>query len=112
VPASARVARRCDLLDAPDGACVGEFVVTALTAVASFGAQGAPVSMLEMQTYRIGDDTLFCMGAGRVQGAEQVSAVLGGTGRFAGVRGICRELELVGEASSRGSVEFRIELFG
>ena len=43
-----------DLLDAPDGRSVGEFVATALGAEASFGSRRAG-SPLEMQSFRIGD---------------------------------------------------------
>ena len=110
--AGARVVRRFDLYDAPEGSSVGEFVATALGAEASFGAQGACVSGLEMQSFRVGDDTLFGIGAGGARGAERAYAVLGGTGRFAGARGSCLEREMGGGAPGRGRVEFVVTLVG
>jgi hypothetical protein len=109
----ARVVRRSDLYDAPAGRSVGEFVATTLGAEASFGAQGACVSGLEMLSFRVGEDTLFGIGAGGARGAERAYAVLGGTGRFAGARGTCLEREIGGSgAPGRGHAEFVVTLVG
>ena len=111
-PGAARVVRRLDLLDAPDGRVVGEFVATALGAEAAFGALGPGTAGLEMQSFRIADDTLFGIGAGGARGRERAYAVLGGTGRFAGARGTCVERELSGGGPGRGHVEFLVTLVG
>ena len=105
--------RRCDLLDAPDGASVGEFVATALAAEVSFGIPSGSASPLEMQTFRVGESTLFGIGAGGARGRERAYAVLGGTGRFAGARGTVLEREIEGGAASvRRPVEFLVTLVG
>ena len=109
---AARVVRRLELLDAPDGRSVGEFVATALGAEASFGAIGPGACGLEMQSFRIGDDALFGIGAGGAHGRERAYAVLGGTGRFAGARGTCLEREVSGGGPGRGHVEFLLTLVG
>ena len=111
-PGTARVVRRLDLLDTPDGRVVGEFVATALGAEASFGAIGPGRSGLEMQSFRIADDSLFGIGACGARGSERAYAVLGGTGRFAGARGTCVERELSGGGPGRGHVEFLVTLVG
>lgn len=104
--------RRFDLLDASEGAVVGEFVATALGAEASFGVLGASLSGLEMQTFRMGDDTLFAIGMSSGRDAARAYALLGGTGRFAGARGTCLEREIDSRAPGRGRVEFQLTLVG
>jgi hypothetical protein len=112
-PGGAWVARRCDLLAAPDGPAVGEFVATALAPEVSFGIPSGSASPLEMQTFRIGESTLFGIGAGGARGLERAYAVLGGTGRFAGARGTVLEREVAGGAASvRRQVEFLVTLVG
>jgi hypothetical protein len=110
-PGGAWVVRRCELLDAPDGRSVGEFVATSLAAEASFGTAAAAAAPLEMQTFRMGEDTLFGIGAGGARGGERAYALIGGTGRFAGARGTVLERELRGGAVHRG-LEFVVTLVG
>ena len=111
-PGTTRVVRRFELVETPDGPSAGEFVATALGAEASFGAQGVSLSALELQTFRLGEDTLFGIGALGARGSERAYAVLGGTGRFAGARGTCLERTLEGGGSLRGQVEFLLTLVG
>ena len=106
-PGGAWVVRRCELLDAPDGRSVGEFVATALAAEASFGVAAASAAPLEMLTFRVGDDALFGIGAGGGRGGARAFALVGGTGRFAGARGTALERELGGP---RRHVEFLVTL--
>jgi hypothetical protein len=105
------VVRRCELLDAPGGRSIGEFVATALAASASFGAAAAAAAPLEMQTFRMGEDSLFGIGAGGGRAGERAYAVIGGTGRFGGARGTVVERELRGGAI-RGGLEFVVTLVG
>ncbi len=109
-PGGAWVVRRCALLDAPDGRSIGEFVATSLAAAASFGAAAAAAAPLEMQTFRLGDDTLCGIGAGGGRDGERAYALIGGTGRFAGARGTVLEREHRGGAG-RG-LEFVVTLVG
>jgi hypothetical protein len=110
-PGGAWVVRRCALLDAPDGRSIGEFVATSLAASASFGAAAAAAAPLEMQTFRLGEDTLFGIGAGGGRDGERAYAVIGGTGRFAGARGTVLEREHRSGAVHRG-LEFVVTLVG
>jgi hypothetical protein len=104
--------RRFDLLAEAGGESVGEFVATALTAEGSFGAQGLSAFALEMQTFRVGGDTLFGIGAPGARGGARAYAVLGGTGRFAGARGSCLERAVEPGGPLRGEVEFVLTLVG
>jgi hypothetical protein len=109
---AARVVRRLELLDGAQGAVVGELVATSLGSGASFGAPSPAGACVELQTFRIGDDTLFGMGTEAARAGERAYAVLGGTGRFAGARGACVERSLGDEGAARGQVEFLVTLVG
>jgi hypothetical protein len=110
-PGAAWVVRRCELFDAPGGRALGEFVATALTAEASFGVAAAAAAPLEMQTFRLGEDTLFGVGAGGAHAGSRAYAVIGGTGRFGGARGTVVEREVEAKAP-RPQVEFVVTLVG
>ncbi|HKZ31495.1 MAG TPA: hypothetical protein VJ648_03965, partial [Vicinamibacteria bacterium] len=107
---AARVVRRLELLDALDGRVVGELVATALAAETAFPGSGSASSGLELQTLRIGDDTLFGMGACAARGGERAYALVGGTGRFAGARGTCVEHTLEDDGPVRGEIELVVTL--
>lgn len=109
---AARVVRRLELLEAPDGAVVGEFIATSLGGGASFGAPAPQGACVELQTFRIGEDTLLGMGAEPARAGERAYALLGGTGRFAGARGTCLERAVGDGAATRGQVEFLVTLIG
>lgn len=111
-PGAARVVRRLELIDGPGGAVVGEFVATSLGAGASLGGPPPAGACVEMQTFRVGDDTLLGIGTDTGRGGERVHAVVGGTGRFAGARGTCVERAVVGAGAVRGQVEFLLTLVG
>lgn len=61
-----------------------------------------PVAALEIQTFALGDGTLFGIGAPAGRDGERHCAVLGGTGRFATSRGSYLERP----AATAGLVEF------
>jgi len=110
-PGAAWVVRRCELLDAPDGRPVGEFVATALAAEASFAIPAGSAAALELQTFRLGDAALFGIGAGGTHDGERAYALVGGTGRFAGARGTVLERQ-AGAGARRREVEFLVTLVG
>jgi hypothetical protein len=109
---SSRALRRCELLDGPDGRTVGEFFASGFQLETAFGPQPAAASNIELHTFRLGEDTLFGIGAPLPRGPERTHALLGGTGRFAGARGSYVEREVEGGASGRGRVEFVVTLMG
>lgn len=108
--AAARSLRRCELLDGPDGARVGEFFASGFQLETAFGPLPAAPSNIELHTFRLGEDVLFGIGAPVPRGRERTHAVLGGTGRFAGARGSYVERDVDGGA--RGRVEFVVTLVG
>jgi hypothetical protein len=109
-PGAPWIVRRCELRETPDGPDVGDFVATALAAEPSFGAAGRAAAPLEMHTFRVGDSSLFGIGAGGARG-DRAYALIGGTGRFGGARGTVLERE-VQSGSSRPLVEFVVTLVG
>jgi hypothetical protein len=110
--AGSRALRRCELLDGPEGRQVGEFFASGFELQTPFGPQPAAASNIELHTFRLGEDTLFGIGAPAPRGPERTHALVGGTGRFAGARGTCVEREVEGGASGRGRVEFVVTLVG
>jgi hypothetical protein len=80
-----RLSRHGDLLDAPDGQKVGEFAATCFGSDHSWTMAGPAGSNLEIQTLHLPDGSLFGMGASSAE--QNVHAILGGTGRFAGAKG-------------------------
>jgi hypothetical protein len=107
-----RSLRRLELLDGPEGAPVGEFFASGFLLETAFGPQPAAASNFELHTFRLGEDTLFGIGAPAPRGRERAHALLGGTGRFAGTRGSYVEREVGGDAPGRGHVEFVVTLVG
>ncbi len=104
-----RLNSRGDLLERPDGAKVGEFSATCFSPDSPFGCAGSDHAV-ELQTLKVANGTLFGIGsAGPLADGERAHAILGGTGRFAGVRGsyVIRQ-----NRTGRGeeSVEFLITL--
>lgn len=80
--------RQGDLLDAPNGQKAGEFYATCFGQAASFGARPSKSPTVELHTFRLGTDTVFGMGScSSVRGSQELHAIVGGTGRFAGMRG-------------------------
>jgi hypothetical protein len=109
--AGSRSLRRYELLDGPGGRPVGEFFASGFQLETPFGPQPAAASNIELHTFRLGEDTLFGIGAPAPRGPERTHAILGGTGRFAGARGSYVEREVHG-APGRGRVEFVVTLVG
>lgn len=104
----ARLLASGDLLDAPDGQRVGVVYTNCFCPAAPFGAQKSGTD-LEFQVMHLDDGTLFAMCGGAAEKGARVRAIVGGTGRFAGARGVCLERPAAGE---RDVVEFVVTLAG
>ncbi|MDB6037383.1 MAG: hypothetical protein JWM99_1224 [Verrucomicrobiales bacterium] len=80
---------RGELFEHPEGAAVGEFYSNCFCAESTFGTVNPfAATNVELHTISFKDGTLFGMGANHAHsGHEKNHAILGGTGRFAGVRG-------------------------
>jgi hypothetical protein len=83
-----RMNRQGELLDRPDGKKVGSFHATCFYPESPLHSSPSVASSVELQMFHLPAGTLFGMGgsSAHVVG-EMHHAILGGTGRFAGVRG-------------------------
>jgi hypothetical protein len=99
------------LLAKPDGDPVGEYYATCLSQPGAFGVQLAESPAVELQTFRLPDGTLFGAGANEhdASGAS-LHALLGGTGRYAGVRGIYKLTPVPRDGRTEDWVELEINL--
>jgi hypothetical protein len=79
---SDRHMERCELWDQPGGRKVGELC----GACFGHGPSNAAGQHLMLHSIQLEAGTLFAMGAGEISG-EPTFAILGGTGRFVGVKG-------------------------
>jgi hypothetical protein len=104
----ARLLTSGDLLDAPDGRRIGAVYTNCFCPAAPFSAQKSG-SDLEFQVMHLDDGTLFGMCGGTAERGARVRAIVGGTGRFAGARGVYLERPAAGE---RDVVEFVVTLAG
>jgi hypothetical protein len=88
--AHAHHARSGELLDAPDGTAVGSLIANCFCASGAAPSTGA--SDLEVQVLQLQEGTLFAMCGGPAdRHGARTHAILGGTGRYAGARGVCVE---------------------
>jgi hypothetical protein len=101
----ARLVRSGEILDRPDGKRIGQFFASGFCMETPLGPEVAAPSNLEFQTFQLPDGMLFGMGAAGGRG-ERTLAILGGTGRFAAVRGSYVEREVGPAVPGREAVEF------
>lgn len=106
---SDHVASYGELLDAPGGVRVGEFCTNGFCPETPYGHRLPVASNIEFQTFTLKDGSLFGIGAAG-GGAEKTYAILGGTGRFAGVRGSYVARTTSAEPAGRSAVEFTLSL--
>jgi len=101
-----RVSVRGDLHSEPGGAPVGEFFATAI----AFGGASHPAlaERQEMHTFKLHDGSIF--GTGTAGALEGSFAVLGGTGRYAGVQGTYAARQGHKELGGDGAAEFAFDL--
>jgi hypothetical protein len=110
-PSGHRAVARGVLLDAPDGSSIGEFYTHGLGPVGALGVPVRAASALEIQTLQLADGMLLTMGApAPACGADRISAVVGGTGRFVGASGSCVERSAPTNARGYAPVEFVLTL--
>jgi hypothetical protein len=101
-----RIAVRGDLHTERGGAPVGEFFASAI----AFGGSSHPAlaERQETHTFKLGDGSIF--GAGTAGGLEGSFAVVGGTGRYAGVQGTYTARQGHHELGGDGAAEFVFDL--
>lgn len=100
-----------ELTDTPGGAKVGEFFATSF-GVDSPGRAGPDgVATLEMHTFNLADGTIIGTGTARAAlDAEDVFAIVGGTGRYVGARGSYVARQQPQEWGGDGTAEFTLTL--
>jgi hypothetical protein len=101
-----RVTVRGDLHAHAGGAPAGEFLATAI----AFGGASHPAlaERQETHTFKLRDGSIF--GAGIAGGLDGSFAVLGGTGRYAGVQGTYTARQGHAEFGGDGTAEFVFDL--
>lgn len=107
-PARERLIRQGEILDGAGGAAVGEFCSSGFYREGPFGPHPTGGANLEFQTFRLGDGTLFGIGAATPGRGQRAFAILGGTGRFAGAQGSYVEHD-AGDPARPGAVVFEVK---
>jgi hypothetical protein len=97
-----------ELLDAAGGSKVGEFYAACFCTGSPFGNSPVAAANVEMHTLNLLDGTIVAMGSAST--GENVYAIVGGTGKYAGASGSYvarqRPIELGGD----GTAEFVVTL--
>ena len=97
-----------ELLDRPGGQKVGEFHGAWLQSSSPFGDAAFSLGSIELHTFTLTGGSLF--GIGTAAGDEGTFAVVGGTGRYAGMRGTYRAVQRPNGVGGDGSAEFTLNL--
>ena len=96
-----------------NGAKVGEFYSSCLNVRSPFGPSLLSPGAVEIHTFNLVDGTLLGMGTSSgTTGEESLFAVVGGTGRFASVKGSYTARQRPQELGGDGTAEFRFDLTG
>jgi hypothetical protein len=97
-----------ELFDEAGGRKLGEFYAACFCTASPFGANPQAAANVEMHTLNLLDGTLVGMGAATA--GENVYAIVGGTGRFAGATGsyVARQYPI--ELGGDGTAEFVVTL--
>src|SRR5262249_35140957 len=107
----AHVVRSGELFERPDGPVTGAFHSNGLCLETPFGTHVRAASNIEFQTFTLAEGTLFGIGGSPAAArTEIVPAIVGGTGRFAGVRGSYVERPSAAANARPGTVEFVVTL--
>ena len=88
------------------GAPIGEFQAASFFGDSPFSASEA--ASLEMHTFKLADGTIFGVGSASASGG--VFAAVGGSGRFAGVRGSYTARQSPHETGGDGTARFEFTL--
>ena len=107
-----RLAGCGELLSSPDGEKVGEFYSTCIFVAAPFGAGPQAALTVEHHTFNLDGGTISGMGTTTADNpdGESVFAIVGGTGRFAGVTGSYVARQGFREMGGDGSADFTFTL--
>jgi hypothetical protein len=107
-----RLAVSGELLDSPEGNRVGDFYATTFCMTAPFGPSSPAAVSTELHTFVLSDGTLLGMGTtvSSAATAENVYAIVGGTGRYAGARGSYTARQHYQELEGDGTAEFALHL--
>lgn len=110
-PVTERRTQRGALVPQLDAGPVGEYFTTNLAPPGPFGTPVQQASGVDLQTFRLAEGTLFGAGSNEKDGeGATLHAVLGGTGRFAGVRGTYRMKPIAGPSRTENWVQIDITL--
>jgi len=101
-----------ELLDAPDGAAIGEFHTNRFCLATKQGVQTAAGSNLEFHVLQLKDGTLFGLRGGTQKESLMASAIVGGTARYAGASGTLVERPVDGGTRGHDLVEFVVTFAG
>lgn len=100
-----------ELLDAPAGNKIGEFYASGFHMAAPFGMGPVAATRIELHTFSPPGGTIMGMGlAAAGAGAESAYTVLGGTGKYAGVRGTYTACQRPQELGEDGTADFTLQL--
>ena len=105
-----QVAKYGELLDGSGQAKVGEFYSTGLHLGEPLGPGPFAATSLETHTFTLADGTVVGMGVAAGPARTSTFAVVGGTGRYAGVRGSYRTVQHAQESGGDGSATFVFDL--
>ena len=105
-----QVAKYGELLDRSGRAKVGEFYSNGLHLGEPLGPGPFAATALETHTFTLSDGTVVGMGVAAGPARTSTFAVVGGTGRYAGVRGSYRTVQHPQEHGGDGSATFEFDL--
>ena len=96
-----------ELFDRPDGKAIGSFVTNCFCE--NTGGHNVVHAGLEFQALQLAEGTIYGMGAATTADGTRSHAVVGGTGRFAGARGVYIE-QAATTQSGRDVIKFVVTL--
>ncbi len=100
-----------ELLSDKGGDKTGEFYASALHIRAPFGMSAVAASNIEVHTFNLKDGTILGMGTTRVGiNVESAYAVLGGTGKYANIKGTYTSRQSPHEIGGDGSAQFTFKV--
>ncbi len=103
-----RMAMFDELLDGAEGEKVGEFYAACFCVDSPFGATPYAAANLEFHTFNLDGGSIS--GMGTASAGENVYAIVGGTGRFAGARGSYVAVQRPVELGGDGTAEFHLTI--
>ncbi|MBI4329092.1 MAG: hypothetical protein HY685_04410 [Chloroflexi bacterium] len=105
-----QVAMYGELLDERRATKLGEFYSSGLSLQAPFGPTPFAASIMEVHTFNLVDGTILGMGSRAAKAGEDTYTVVGGSGRYAGARGVYTATQRPQELGGDGTAEFTFQL--